>query len=102
MKILGFLFLAVILFGSDLSFSSSLKARSRLAEVSKKLNLTITEDELASLIDHFHQQNLDQQRGWKKLLHIEKNAFGFESSQITDPNFFLAQNDLSYLFFIIF
>lgn len=49
--------------------------------------------EINNLLQLAKNKNLEESRQWQKLLHIEQNAVGLQSSQIVDPEFFLAQGE---------
>lgn len=48
------------------------------------------DSDLKQVLQLAQTKNISQLRPWKKLLHIEPNAVGISSTQVTDENFFLS------------
>ena len=47
---------------------------------------------LDTVLQLAREKKISNSRGWKKLLHLEPNALGFETTQISDPNFYLSKS----------
>ena len=52
-------------------------------------SILISDSEISSSLEHFKKTDLEQSRGWQKLLHHERNMFGVKTIQVTDPEFLL-------------
>lgn len=83
MKTSGTFFLALLFFWPLAGFS---------AESTK--SILISDSEISASLEHFKKTDLEQSRGWQKLMHRERNMFGVKTVQITDETFLLG-NQLS-------